>query len=241
MTIGTIYAFHRRQRDRRFIVVCPSSLVSNWAKEFDKWLGKASQPKRVIAKNGGEEGLRNLRSFVPPKPQQAEVLILSYELFRLHAKIISKATRIGILVVDEGHRLKNTAGSQTLSALNSVDAEARILITGTPIQNNLSEFYNVANFALPGILGELSDFRRLYERPMSQANQKNSSKTQKIGRHYFHLCDPPSSKGRAQISFTAQDRTSFVLSSHRTTMRVVQRDFQPCFQVDWIDSRQGRQ
>ncbi len=46
-------------------------------------------------------------------------------------------------------------------------------------QNNLSEFYNVANFAVPGILGDLSAFRRLYERPMSQANEKNASITQK--------------------------------------------------------------
>ena len=46
-------------------------------------------------------------------------------------------------------------------------------------QNNLSEFYNVANFAVPGILGDLSTFRRLYERPMSQANQKNASTVQK--------------------------------------------------------------
>lgn len=46
-------------------------------------------------------------------------------------------------------------------------------------QNNLSEFYNVANFAVPGILGDLSTFRRLYERPMSQANQRNASKAQK--------------------------------------------------------------
>ncbi|KAL9179549.1 hypothetical protein ACHAXT_008839 [Thalassiosira profunda] len=180
MTIATIFAYYRRRRDRRFVVVCPSSLVSNWAKEFDKWLGKASQPKRVVVRNGAEkEGLRNLKSFVPLKPNQSEVLILSYELFRMHVKVIKNAKNIGLLVVDEGHRLKNTSGSQILTALNSVDAEARILITGTPIQNNLSEFYNVANFAVPGVLGDLPSFRRVYERPMSAASQKNASNAQK--------------------------------------------------------------
>ena len=135
MTISTIFAYHRLHRDRRFIVVCPSSLVSNWSKEFDKWLGKASQPKRVVVRNGAEsEGLRNLKSFVPLKPAQSEVLILSYELFRMHVKVINKAQKIGLLVVDEGHRLKNTSGSQILTALNSIHVEARILITGTPIQ-----------------------------------------------------------------------------------------------------------
>ena len=68
---------------------------------------------------------------------QAEVLILSYELMRLHVKVLCKAKKIGLLVVDEGHRLKNTSGSHTLSALNSLSVEARILITGTPIQVRL--------------------------------------------------------------------------------------------------------
>lgn len=106
--------------------------MTNWSKEFDKWIGKASNPKRVIVRSGAEEGIRSLKSFV--MSQQAEVLILSYELFRLHVNVISKAKKIGLLVVDEGHRLKNTSGSQTLSALNCLSAEARILITGTPIQ-----------------------------------------------------------------------------------------------------------
>lgn len=176
MTISTIYAYHRLHRDRRFIVVCPSSLVSTWSKEFDKWLGKASQPKRIVIRNGAEsEGLRNLKSFVPLKPNHSEVLILSYEIFRLHVKVIETSQKIGILVVDEGHRLKNASGSQILTALNSISVESRILISGTPVQNNLSEFWNMANFAVPGILGDLAAFRRIYDRPMSLSNQKNAS------------------------------------------------------------------
>ncbi len=105
-------------------------------------------------------------------------------------KVICNAAKIGLLVVDEGHRLKNTAGSQTLSALNSISAEARILISGTVIQNNLSEFYTLASFAVPGILGDLNTFRRLYERPMSRANQKNATSGQKEkGRQQSKLLD----------------------------------------------------
>lgn len=99
MTIATLFALHRRQKDKvslyctissavhfllcthsniyavhaqRFIVVCPSTLVSNWAKEFDKWIGKASQPKRVVVRKGGEQGLQTIRAFVPIKPHQSE-------------------------------------------------------------------------------------------------------------------------------------------------------------------------
>jgi hypothetical protein len=46
--------------------------VSNWAKEFDKWIGKASQPKRVVVRKGGEQGLQTIRAFIPIKPHQAE-------------------------------------------------------------------------------------------------------------------------------------------------------------------------
>jgi len=78
----------------------------------------------------------------------------------MNSAFFSQSTNIGLLVVDEGHRLKNTSGTKILSALNSLRCSARLLISGTPIQNNLSEFYNVANFVLPGILGDLNAFRR---------------------------------------------------------------------------------
>ena len=179
MTITTMFALHRRNRGHRFIVVCPSSLVSNWSKEFDKWISKASQPKRVVIRKGGEEGQRAIKAFVTVKPNLSEILIVSYELFRMNISELKKADQIGLLVVDEGHRLKNTSGSQTLSALNALRCEARLLITGTPIQNNLSEFHNVANFVCPGILSDLNTFRRTYERPINASNNKAATSEQK--------------------------------------------------------------
>ena len=88
------------------------------------------------------------------------VLIISYDLFRMNSTILSKSKNIAMLVVDEGHRLKNTSGSLTLSALQSLNCKARLVITGTPVQNNLSEFYTVVNFVNPGILGDLKSFRK---------------------------------------------------------------------------------
>ena len=174
-SIAVLCALHRRNKDDRFIVVCPSSLVSNWAKEFDKWIGRASSPKRVVVKKGGEEGLQQIKAFLTVKPNRSEVLIISFDFFRMNAALLQHAKQIGLLVVDEGHRLKNSAGSQTLSALTSLDCEARLLITGTPIQNKLSEFHAVVSFVCPGILGDLASFRRLYEHPINAANTKSAS------------------------------------------------------------------
>jgi hypothetical protein len=160
MTITALFALHRRNPTHRFIVVCPSSLTTNWSKEFDKWIGKASQPKRVVVKKGGENGLKKIRAFVPIKPRLAEVLIISYDLFRMNSDVLTQAKQIGLLVVDEGHKLKNSAGSLTMTALQQLPCEARILISGTPIQNVLTEFHTVADFVCPGLLGDLEKFRR---------------------------------------------------------------------------------
>lgn len=123
--------------------------------------------------------MKVIRGFVPIKPNQSEILIISYDLFRMNASILSEAKQVGLLVVDEGHRLKNSSGSITMSALNNLDCEARLLITGTPVQNNLSEFHAVANFVCPGVLGELADFRREFERPITTANRKDATLDQR--------------------------------------------------------------
>lgn len=168
------------------MVVCPSSLVTNWANEFDKWLGRANQPKRVVIHKGGEDGLQQIRAYTRKLKQQllrqcGQVLIVSYDLFRRNTDefVFPENISVGLLVVDEGHRLKNTSGSLTLAALESLRADARLCITATPIQNNLCEFYNLANFCCPGILGpDVASFRKNYERPIAAANQKNASREQ---------------------------------------------------------------
>jgi DNA repair and recombination RAD54-like protein len=66
--------------------------VSNWAKEFDQWIGRASQPKRVVIKKGGEEGLQQIRAYFGSMKRQqmnqtGQVLIISYDLFRMNGSV----------------------------------------------------------------------------------------------------------------------------------------------------------
>jgi len=188
MTIASIAALHRRQREKQFVVVCPSSLVKNWAAEFDKWLGRASQPKRVVISKGGEGGLQQIKAYTSSMKQlqlknhTGQVLIVSYDLFRRNADqfVFPEQTSVALLVVDEGHRLKSTTGSRTLTALESLSADARLCITATPIQNNLKEFHALANFCCPGILGDLASFCKDFERPIAAANQKNATHEQLV-------------------------------------------------------------
>ena len=186
MTIACIAALHRRQREKQFVVVCPSSLVQNWANEFDKWLGRASQPKRMVISKGGQEGLQQIKAYTSSMKQlqlknhTGQVLIVSYDLFRRNANqfIFPEHVSVGLLVVDEGHRLKSATRSQTLTALESLSADARLCITATPIQNNLKEFYALAHFCCPGSLGDSLSFRKDFEHPIAAANQKNATREQ---------------------------------------------------------------
>ena len=170
------------------MVVCPSTLVVNWSNEFDKWLGPASQPKRVTIQEGGAEGLQQIRTFMQKTNQQikhqpGQVLIISYEFFRRNVNIFDCKgyVSVGLLVVDEGHRLKNAGDSRTFTALASLPTDGRLCITATPIQNNLCEFFNLADFCCPGILGpNVSSFRKNYERPIAATSQKNATRQQLI-------------------------------------------------------------
>src|SRR5204863_4419977 len=92
------------------------------------------------------------------------VLIVSYETLRLNIEEL-KGTPIGLLLCDEGHRLKN-GESQTFAALNSLNVDRRVILSGTPIQNDLSEYFSLLNFANPNVLGSRSDFRKKYELPI---------------------------------------------------------------------------
>lgn len=92
------------------------------------------------------------------------VLIVSYETLRLYTDEL-KNTPIGLLLCDEGHRLKN-GESQTFVALNSLNVVRRVILSGTPIQNDLSEYFSLLTFANPNLLGSRIEFRKKFELPI---------------------------------------------------------------------------
>lgn len=147
------------------IIVCPSSLVRNWANEIVKWLGegvltplavdgKAVKPSD-LSQALQQWAVASGRNIVRP------VLIISYETLRRNVDKLA-GTEVGLILADEGHRLKN-GDSLTFSALNSLRCERRVILSGTPIQNDLSEYYSLLNFANPGYLGSRNEFRKNFE------------------------------------------------------------------------------
>ncbi|KAL8952505.1 MAG: hypothetical protein Q9222_001608 [Ikaeria aurantiellina] len=152
---------------QKCVIACPSSLVRNWANELVKWLGQdAVTPFAIDGKASKAELTSQLRQWCIASGRAVvrPVLIVSYETLRLNVDEL-KNTQIGLLLCDEGHRLKN-GESQTFTALNDLNVTRRVILSGTPIQNDLSEYFSLLNFANPSLLGTRNDFRKKYELPI---------------------------------------------------------------------------
>jgi DNA repair and recombination protein RAD54 and RAD54-like protein len=163
---------------QKCVIACPSSLVRNWANELTKWLGpNAVTPFAVDGKASKAELTTQLRQWAIASGRAVTrpVLIVSYETLRLNAGELAN-TKIGLLLCDEGHRLKN-GESLTFTALNALKVDRRVILSGTPIQNDLTEYYSLINFANPNYLGSQNDFRKKFELPILRGRDAAGSDT----------------------------------------------------------------
>jgi len=166
--------FKRGQPTCRRVVVCvPASLTGNWALEFRKWLGEERCDPKVV-EGGDKEARKSFEEFALPSQRRYNVLITSYETLRAQADVVARAN-VDLLVCDEAHRLKNaTQSTKGAQALASLKCHRRVLLTGTPIQNNLDELWGVMDFAAPGLLGDLDSFRKIYSGPIEKASERGA-------------------------------------------------------------------
>ncbi|XP_011875667.1 PREDICTED: DNA repair and recombination protein RAD54B-like isoform X3 [Vollenhovia emeryi] len=141
---------------KRVLIAAPSSLCNNWEKEFIKWLGSHRMSPYVVS---GKNRLKDFKAH----PRNS-VMIISYEMFvKCHTEISEIA--FDLIVCDEGHRLKNS-NVKAAKLLHGMDCRKRIILTGTPIQNDLKEFYTLIDFINPGILGTPTEYKHYYEEPV---------------------------------------------------------------------------
>jgi hypothetical protein len=106
---------------------------------------------------------------------RAAILILSYETFRIHEKLFHKGpNHCGLLICDEAHRLKNKE-TKTAKALHALATRRRILLSGTPIQNDLDEFYSMVHFCNPDLLGNEREFHKVYQNPILRGREPDAT------------------------------------------------------------------
>ncbi|GAA5865026.1 hypothetical protein JCM8547_007686 [Rhodosporidiobolus lusitaniae] len=152
---------------QRAMIVCPVTLVKNWSSEIKKWLGK--DRLRVMVADTKEK----VGSFARSKSY--DVLIIGYEKLRSCIDEVKYAQPpVGLVICDEGHRLKS-AGAKTTQALQTLSCMRRVILSGTPIQNNLGEFFAMMDFVNPGILKDAAYFKKHFEMPITNGRQPNAT------------------------------------------------------------------
>ncbi|MGW1010173.1 DEAD/DEAH box helicase [Streptomyces termitum] len=130
------------------LVVCPTSLMGNWQREFERF----APGTRVRRFHGTGRDLDGLAA--------GDVVLTTYGTMRLDAGRLA-ALPWGLLVADEAQHVKNPY-SATARQLRTIGARARVALSGTPVENNLSELWAILDWTTPGLLGGLGAFRRRY-------------------------------------------------------------------------------
>ena len=151
---------------RRALIVCPVTLITNWQKEFRKWLG--NDRIGVFVADG-----KNTRLTDFTMGKSYSVMIVGYERLRSIAEDLTKGSGIDIVIADEGHRLK-TVQNKSAQAIQSLNTAKRVILSGTPIQNDLSEFFAMVNFVNDGLLGTYKNFVKTFEDPIVKSRQPNA-------------------------------------------------------------------
>ncbi|KAF5377272.1 hypothetical protein D9615_006425 [Tricholomella constricta] len=151
----------KRQRGP-YLVIVPLSTMTNWSGEFAKW---APQVKTVSYK-GNPAQRRALQGDL--RVGQFQVLLTTYEYIIKDRPHLSKIKWVH-MIIDEGHRMKNTQSklSQTLSTY--YHSRYRLILTGTPLQNNLPELWALLNFVLPKVFNSVKSFDEWFNTPFANS------------------------------------------------------------------------
>ncbi|XP_051258479.1 transcriptional regulator ATRX isoform X2 [Dicentrarchus labrax] len=173
---------------RTALVVCPLNTILNWVSEFKKWQDNMGQDKVKVTElatiKHPPERVRALQRW----QRDGGVLIMGYEMYRILSlaqkiqDVESKREMKSILVdpgpdfvvCDEGHILRNEAANIS-KAMNAIKTRRRVVLTGTPLQNNLVEYHCMVNFIKKNLLGSLGEFRNRFINPIQNGQCADST------------------------------------------------------------------
>ncbi|KAM9179975.1 transcriptional regulator ATRX isoform 4-T4 [Mergus octosetaceus] len=174
---------------RTALVVCPLNTALNWLNEFEKWQEGLEDDERLEVCELATVKRPQERSYMLQRWQdEGGVMIIGYEMYRNLAQgrnvksrklkeIFNKALvdpGPDFVVCDEGHILKNEA-SAVSKAMNSIRSRRRIILTGTPLQNNLIEYHCMVNFIKENLLGSIKEFRNRFINPIQNGQCADST------------------------------------------------------------------
>ncbi len=159
------------------LIVCPTSLVENWVEEARRF----TPDLRVLALSGSARHDKWVE--VP----QAQLVVTSYALLRRDIDQYV-AHEFACAVLDEAQHIKNRSTQNSLAA-KRVRAQHRLVLTGTPMENSVSDLWSIMDYLMPGYLGSHETFRQRYEQPIARADADGEAAQARLRRklHPFLL------------------------------------------------------
>ena len=153
------------------LVICPTTLMGNWMKELQMFAPSLD----AVVYHGAERQL----------DVKHDVILTTYAIMRIDVEELKKQTW-GMVIVDEAQNIKNPDTAQTL-AIKMLKADVKVAMTGTPVENRLTELWSIFDFINHGYLGNLRDFQKSYAIPIERFKENSRAAKLKMSISPFVL------------------------------------------------------
>jgi SNF2 family DNA or RNA helicase len=164
-TLQSIGLLVRRAGNAPHLVVCPTSLVGNWQREIARFASQLS-----VHLHHGPARTKDRGPLT-----EADVVVTSYSIALRDIKLLRQIA-FDTIVIDEAQAIKNHR-SRTAGAVRDLTGRVRVALTGTPVENHLSELWSISEFVNPGLLGGQTDFKRRFADPIEIGRDPVSAAT----------------------------------------------------------------
>lgn len=177
-TIGFLSHLRNKGVLGPYLILGPLSTLPNWVNEFHKFCPDFP----VVLYHGNRQERAEIRSKHLPTSQPIKptfpAIVTSFEIVMADRKFLQKYN-FKYLVVDEGHRLKNF-DCKLIRELKQIPAANKLLLTGTPLQNNLPELWSLLHFLLPDVFSSLSQFQSWFDFSADTSGDAEANKRVKV-------------------------------------------------------------
>ncbi len=217
-TVQALAVILQKAKNGPTLVVAPSSVCANWQKEANKF---APTLKPIIFGTGNrKKTLKNLKSF--------DLVISSYGLLLHEAELLTEVNWAAT-ILDEAQFIKNYKAKRTKAAFN-LKSDFKLITTGTPIENNLSELWTIFSFINPGLLGSQKDFFKKFGLPIEKYGDKKAAKSLKksirpfiLRRTKSQVLDdlPPKTEINLMVDLS-EEETAFYETLRRDAVEIIE-------------------
>jgi ATP-dependent helicase STH1/SNF2 len=159
-SISLITYLIENKHEDKFLVIVPLSTITNWTMEFEKWAPSVN----VIVYKGSPQQRKSLQYDI--RIGNFQVLLTTYEYIIRERPMLAKFN-YSHMIIDEGHRMKNATSKLSITLKSYYKTKNRLILTGTPLQNNLPELWALLNFVLPRIFNSVKSFDEWFNTPFA--------------------------------------------------------------------------